>query len=46
MLDGTALLDLKPYMTRLDQPQGAVRCGWFDTVVFDGNITPAASLQP
>jgi tRNA (adenine37-N6)-methyltransferase len=45
MLDGTALLDIKPYVDRFDRPTTNVRCGWFDSVTFDGNITPA-SLEP
>ena len=44
MVDGTLLLDLKPYVTRLDVADGDVRCGWFDTVALDGGSTPA-SLQ-
>jgi len=45
MVDGTALVDLKPYVSRFDQPAGAVRCGWLDTVTFDEHVTPA-SLGP
>src|ERR1700691_5017128 len=32
LLDGTPVLDLKPYVTRFDRPDGEPRCGWFDTV--------------
>jgi tRNA-Thr(GGU) m(6)t(6)A37 methyltransferase TsaA len=45
VLDGTALLDIKPYVERFDRPATPVRCGWFDSVVFDGHITPS-SLEP
>jgi tRNA (adenine37-N6)-methyltransferase len=45
MIDGTPLLDLKPYVTRLDEPSGDVRCGWFDTITIGDDITPA-SLRP
>lgn len=45
VVDGTPVLDIKPYVSRLDQPADHVRSGWFDTVIFDGAITPA-SLQP
>jgi tRNA-Thr(GGU) m(6)t(6)A37 methyltransferase TsaA len=45
MLDGTPLLDIKPYVSRLDLPAGDVRCGWYETVNFGDGITPA-SLQP
>lgn len=44
MVDGTPLLDLKPYVAHVDQPAGPVRSGWFDTVTFDGRITPASLL--
>jgi tRNA (Thr-GGU) A37 N-methylase len=30
LLDGTAHLDLKPYVAAFDHPAGAVRSGWFD----------------
>jgi tRNA (adenine37-N6)-methyltransferase len=30
LLDGTVLLDIKPYVTKLDEPAQPVRCGWFD----------------
>ena len=29
LLDGTPVLDIKPYLGRHEQPQG-VRCGWFE----------------
>ena len=45
MVDGTPLVDLKPYVARFDEPTGAVRCGWFETVTFDDHVTPA-SLAP
>src|SRR5262249_39835150 len=41
MVDGTPLLDLKPYVDRLDRPAEPVRGGWFDSVPFDGPVTPA-----
>lgn len=40
MLDGTPLLDLKPYFRDVDHPNGEVRCGWFDGVDLDGPTTP------
>jgi tRNA-Thr(GGU) m(6)t(6)A37 methyltransferase TsaA len=46
MLDGTPLIDLKPFVARFDQPSGDVRCGWFDTITFDDNITPARLGTP
>ncbi len=29
-IDGTVLLDIKPYVTKLEEPAQPVRCGWFD----------------
>jgi tRNA (adenine37-N6)-methyltransferase len=50
LLDGTPVLDLKPYVTRFDRPPGEPRCGWFDTVDLPEGATPAdlgpASLGP
>jgi tRNA-Thr(GGU) m(6)t(6)A37 methyltransferase TsaA len=41
LLDGTPVLDLKPYVTRFDRPAGEPRCGWFDTVPLPDGVTPA-----
>ena len=30
VIDGTTLLDIKPYVTKFDEPTGEVQCGWFD----------------
>lgn len=30
VLDGTPLLDIKPYAPAFDAPAGCVRCGWLD----------------
>jgi tRNA-Thr(GGU) m(6)t(6)A37 methyltransferase TsaA len=40
MVDGTLLLDIKPYVARLDQVKGTVRSGWFDTVSMEAGATP------
>ena len=32
VIDGTLLLDLKPYFTDADFPRSDVRCGWFDDI--------------
>jgi tRNA (Thr-GGU) A37 N-methylase len=45
MVDGTLLLDLKPYFADVDVPDGEVRCGWMDTVTLEKGSTPA-SLEP
>jgi tRNA (adenine37-N6)-methyltransferase len=41
LLDGTPVVDIKPYVTRFDQPAGAPRCGWFDDVTMEEGTTPA-----
>jgi tRNA-Thr(GGU) m(6)t(6)A37 methyltransferase TsaA len=41
LLDGTPVVDLKPYVTRFDLPPGEPRCGWFDTVPLPEGVTPA-----
>ena len=46
LVDGTPLLDLKPYVARFDQPQGPVRSGWFDELEVGTDITPAALRRP
>jgi len=47
MLDGTPLLDIKPWAAPLDLPHGhalteSVRSGWFDTVDLSRPHTPAS----
>ena len=42
MIDGTSLLDLKPYFREADTPIGDVRCGWYDSVDLGGPVTPRA----
>lgn len=45
MIEGTPIIDLKPYVTRFDRPEDEPRCGWFDTVdMVDG--TKPADLRP
>ncbi len=41
LLDGTPVLDVKPYVNRFDRPPGDPRCGWFDQVAIGEHITPA-----
>jgi tRNA-Thr(GGU) m(6)t(6)A37 methyltransferase TsaA len=41
LLDGTPVIDLKPYVTRFDRPAGEPRCGWYDRVPISDAITPA-----
>jgi len=45
LLDGTPVVDIKPYVTHFDRPDGDVHCGWFDTVAMPEAVTPA-DLQP
>ena len=46
LLDGTPLLDLKPYVAGFDQPRGPVRSGWFVELEVGTDITPAALRRP
>ena len=40
LLDGTPVIDLKPYVTRFDRPPGEPRCGWFDALDIPEGSTP------
>jgi tRNA-Thr(GGU) m(6)t(6)A37 methyltransferase TsaA len=47
VVDGTPVLDLKPYVTRFDAPDtGPVRCGWFDEIELADGVTPADLTPP
>jgi tRNA (adenine37-N6)-methyltransferase len=46
LLDGTPVIDLKPYVTRFDRPAGDPRCGWFDHVAIRDGVTPAQLAPP
>ena len=46
LLDGTPVIDLKPYVTRFDQPPGNPRCGWFDEVTIADGTTPGQLAPP
>jgi tRNA-Thr(GGU) m(6)t(6)A37 methyltransferase TsaA len=41
LVDGTPVIDLKPYVARFDRPPGEPRCGWYDRVPISDAITPA-----
>jgi tRNA-Thr(GGU) m(6)t(6)A37 methyltransferase TsaA len=41
VIDGTPVVDLKPYVTRFDRPPGDPRCGWFDQIAIAEGTTPA-----
>ena len=40
LIDGTPVLDIKPYVTRFDRPPGEPRCGWFDEIPIIDGSTP------
>jgi tRNA (adenine37-N6)-methyltransferase len=42
VIDGTPVVDLKPYVERFDRPPGNPPCGWFDQVTITDGATPAA----
>ena len=46
LLDGTPVLDVKPYVGRFDQPPGDPACGWFDDIAIADGVTPAALDHP
>jgi len=41
LIDGTPVIDLKPYVSRFDRPDAEPRCGWFDEIPFALGATPA-----
>jgi tRNA-Thr(GGU) m(6)t(6)A37 methyltransferase TsaA len=45
VVDGTAVIDLKPYVSRFDRPPGNPPCGWFDDITIGDDITPAGLGQ-
>jgi tRNA (Thr-GGU) A37 N-methylase len=46
LLDGTPVVDLKPYVTRFDRPPGDPRCGWFDQLTIADGTTPRQLGRP
>ena len=46
VIDGTPVIDLKPYVTRFDRPPGDPPCGWFDEVAIGDGSTPAELSRP
>jgi tRNA (Thr-GGU) A37 N-methylase len=46
LLDGTPVIDLKPYVTRFDRPPGNPRCGWFDELTISDGTTPEQLAGP
>ena len=41
MVNGTPVVDIKPYVSHFDRPPGAPRSGWFDAVDLVEGVTPA-----
>jgi tRNA (adenine37-N6)-methyltransferase len=46
LIDGTPVIDLKPYVTRFDRPEGDLRCGWFAEIAIEDQVTPAGLARP
>ena len=46
LVDGTPVVDIKPYVTRFDLPPVPPRCGWFDAVELADGSTPAGLGPP
>jgi tRNA-Thr(GGU) m(6)t(6)A37 methyltransferase TsaA len=46
LIDGTPVIDLKPYVTRFDRPPGDPRCGWLDQLTISDGTTPAQLADP
>ncbi|MCE7002509.1 tRNA (N6-threonylcarbamoyladenosine(37)-N6)-methyltransferase TrmO [Kibdelosporangium philippinense] len=40
MVDGTPIIDVKPYVPAFDQPQGPSRSGWIEEVELNQGVTP------
>jgi tRNA-Thr(GGU) m(6)t(6)A37 methyltransferase TsaA len=46
VINGTPVIDLKPYVSRFDRPPGDPPCGWFDEISMGANVTPARLGPP
>src|SRR5262245_66611351 len=46
LVDGTPVIDIKPYVTGFDRPAGEPRCGWFDEVTISNGVTPEQLAPP
>jgi tRNA-Thr(GGU) m(6)t(6)A37 methyltransferase TsaA len=42
LVDGTPIVDIKPYVSRFDRPDRDVRCGWLDGVEVPDGATPSS----
>jgi tRNA-Thr(GGU) m(6)t(6)A37 methyltransferase TsaA len=46
LVDGTPIIDVKPYVAAFDEPPGRPRSGWIDLLVLDEGVTPARLADP
>jgi tRNA-Thr(GGU) m(6)t(6)A37 methyltransferase TsaA len=46
VIDGTPVIDLKPYVQRFDRPPQDPPCGWFDEVPIADGTTPSSLGTP
>jgi tRNA-Thr(GGU) m(6)t(6)A37 methyltransferase TsaA len=46
VIDGTPVIDIKPYVTRFDRPPGDPHCGWYDDVAIEEGVTQASLGRP
>jgi len=46
VIDGTPVIDLKPYVGRFDRPPAEPRCGWFDDLTIAEGVTPSTVERP
>jgi tRNA (adenine37-N6)-methyltransferase len=46
VIDGTPVIDLKPYVGRFDRPPSQPRCGWFDDLTIVEGVTPSRLGRP
>jgi tRNA-Thr(GGU) m(6)t(6)A37 methyltransferase TsaA len=42
LIDGTPVIDIKPYVSAFDHPPTTPRCGWFDQADLPEGATPAS----
>jgi tRNA (adenine37-N6)-methyltransferase len=46
LIDGTPVLDVKPYVLRFDYPDETVQSGWYDTIAIADGTIPATGGRP
>lgn len=42
LLDGTPVIDIKPFVGRFDRAPDDAACGWFDDIAIADGVTPAS----